>query len=304
MVLAAKRPKKIYRLFILGRKKLPELMREQHPDQRNWALNVLVTTNPADIRRRLSAVEYPTEARGERFVPAAKPVGEGRLLLFQHGDHTELAYVRELPKVPGPAQEEFDVKPEASYVVAVKNPDISTPGAPSPPEPPAYPPSLKEKFGQRRWIAVDDPALLDYENTQLLLVAAHAEDVEEELGIHIDPEHENLNSAAICRGLRLSLEREGVTPLLTGDFPTKEESPEEAEEVLRLAPEEAPTKAGKIGGGVATRRAPSASALATLLAGIDFPKSRSAIVAYARHELPDRRYESMKNVEIEVGKVL
>jgi len=229
MVLAAKSPTNSYRLFVVGRKKLPEVRRDPHPERRSWALNLQVTTKPDEIRRELAAVEYPTKTRGKRFVPASNPIGEGRYILFRHGNHTELAYALELPKVPGPAQEEFDVKREASYVVAVKNPDIATPGAPVPPKPPNYPSALKEKFGQRRWIPVDDTALLDYENTQLLLLGAHDEAIETELGLHINSEHHTLTAAAACRELRLECDRERVQPLLTGEFPASEESPTEAQ---------------------------------------------------------------------------
>ena len=75
---------------------------------------------------------------------------------MRHKDHTELAYVLELPKEAGPAQDEFDVKEEASYVISVKNPKISTPGAPGAQKPPSYPTSLQEKFGDRRWIDKED----------------------------------------------------------------------------------------------------------------------------------------------------
>jgi hypothetical protein len=229
MVLAAKWPRKVYRLFVVGRKKLPEVTDGQHPERRNWALEVMVSTNPDDIRRELAAFEYSTETRGKRFVPSAKPLGEGRYQLLRHRDHTELAYALELPKVPGRAQEEFEIEEEASYIVAVKNPDVSTPGAPSPSKPPAYPPELRQRFGRRRWIDIDDPTLLDYENTQLLLLGAHEKDLEEELGVRIDVQDETLTSAEVCRELRVSCERERVTPLLTGDFPDREESaPSEA----------------------------------------------------------------------------
>jgi len=46
-------------------------------------------------------------------------------------------------------------------------------------------------FGDRRWIDVQDPNLLNYENTQLLLIGARKKDVEEELGIDIDEEKES-----------------------------------------------------------------------------------------------------------------
>jgi hypothetical protein len=329
MVLAPEQPKKVYRLFVVGSKRLPEVERgAQHPRARNWALNVLTSKNPQDIRRELGAVEYSTETRGERVVGAATPVGEGRYQLLEHKNHTELAYALELPKEPGPAQQEFAIEQEAGYVVAVKNPNVATPGAPSAKAPPKYPKHLSAKFGSRRWIDVEDPAFLDYENTQLLLLGAHAEEVEEELGIQIDTENEKLSTAEVCQELRLHCERERVKPLLTGEFPERVDVPPaettggeraSGEEVRRLPPEKSPSKAGKRGGAAAAKHAPSASAITKLLAGIDFPKNRAGIVAYARKHgdridnpeeaveilshLPERRYERMADVAAGLGKV-
>jgi hypothetical protein len=39
-----------------------------------------------------------------------------------------MAYILELPAVPGPAQKEFEINKEASYIVSVKNPDIQVRG--------------------------------------------------------------------------------------------------------------------------------------------------------------------------------
>jgi hypothetical protein len=225
MVLAARWPLQIYRLFVIGRKKLPQLVKGQHPERRHWAVVVLVSEHPEDVRRELAAYEYETRTRGKRFVPAANPLGEGRYQLLRHRDHTELVYALELPKQVGPAQREFEIKEEASYIVAVKNPEISTPGLPSTKYPPAYPERLRGKFGRQRWRWIDaEPDLLDYENTQLLLLAAHSEEAEDLLGVHIDTEDEELSTAEVCRELRISCERDSVTPLLQGTFPEHEEN--------------------------------------------------------------------------------
>ena len=298
MALAAERPKKTYRLFVLGRKKLPEVTSGQRPDRRNWALCVLVSSRREDIRRELAAARYSTKTRGERSVSAAEPIGEGRYQLLLHGDHSELAYALELPRVPGPAQEEFEIKDEASYVVAVKNPDVSTPGAPSPAEPPAYPPELRRKFGERRWIAVDDPALLDYANTQLLLLGAHEEDVETELGVHLDTEDETLATADVCRELRLGCDRERAKPLVTGVFRDAEGSPKEAGageaprangEFVCPYDEETFDTRSRFDRHMASSHPPSVVTAADVwkaLAGIDFPASKEDLVRYAEGRLP------------------
>lgn len=56
-----------------------------------------------------------------------------------------------------------------------------------------------EKFGDKRWISIKDPDLLNYQNTQVLLIGARKKDVEEELGIYIDEQKETERSADIFR---------------------------------------------------------------------------------------------------------
>jgi hypothetical protein len=130
----------IFRLFAVGRKQLPEVRGgEAHPEERNWALNVGTTSHPEGLRRALLAKEYPTATRGLRLVGGAKAAGEGRYQLLRHGSHTELAYVLELPKEPGRVQEEFEIRKAASYIVAVKNPDVEVPGFPSAEQAPTLP---------------------------------------------------------------------------------------------------------------------------------------------------------------------
>jgi hypothetical protein len=54
---------------------IPEIARgAQHPRGRNWALNVLTSKNPQDIRRELGAVAYSTKTR------VAEPEGVLRVL--------------------------------------------------------------------------------------------------------------------------------------------------------------------------------------------------------------------------------
>src|SRR5437773_3560380 len=68
------------------------------------------------------------ETRGKRRIAAAAPAGEGKYSIVKHDGHTELAYLLELPEIPGPTQREFEIKKEASYIISVKNPDIQVPG--------------------------------------------------------------------------------------------------------------------------------------------------------------------------------
>jgi hypothetical protein len=303
-----------YRLFLIGQKQLPEIVEgKSTSEEKNWALNILTTSNPDDIHKELMPSEYTTETRGKRRLAAAAPVGEGKYTIVKHGNHTELAYILELPEIPGPTQREFEIRKEASYIISVKNPDVKVPGFAASEKNPEYPKALKEKFGDKRWINVDEPDLLNYVNTQLLLIGARKKEVEEELGIDIDEEKETERSADLFKELELRKEQVPLKPLLKGKFPGKGEVPVN-QEVKELSKEEYPgAKGGKIGGRAAATKSTSAAAIAKMLSGIEFPKNKNELVECAKgnrdkvdnaesaidtvKELPTRTYRSMTDVQ-------
>ncbi len=309
-----------YRLFILGRKQLPEIVKgKSTSEERNWALCTLTTKNPEDIRKELLAAEYETETRGKRRLAAAAPAGEGKYAIVKHDSHTELAYTLELPEIPGPTQKEFEIKKEARYIVSVKNPDITIPGFKAfEKRRPKYNSEILEKFGKRRWINVEDPRLLNYENAQVLLIGAREKDVREELGIDLNEEKETADSAELFNELRIRKDQVPLKPILKGEFPAKGERPM-AGEVKHLAQEEAPGRGGKAGGRAAASRAPSAAAVAKVLSGAKFPKQKQDLIEHAENnksrlesaeqviqvirELPDREYNNMADVERALGEV-
>jgi hypothetical protein len=306
-----------YRLFLVGQKQLPEIVEgKSTSEEKNWALNILTTSSPDYIQKELMPAEYTTETRGKRRLAAATPTGEGKYVIAKHDNHTELAYILELPEIPGPTQREFEIKKEASYIISIKNPDVKVPGFAafsSEDKKPDYPKHLKEKFGDRRWINVEDPELLNYENTHLLLIGARKKDVEEELGVDIDEKKETERSADLFKELKLRKEQVPLKPLLKGKFPSKEEVPM-SKEVKELSKEEYPgAKGGKRGGRAAATKSTSAAAIAKMLAGIEFPKNKKQIIDYAERnegkvdnaadildtmeELSDRTYHSIVEVE-------
>ena len=237
----------LYRVFLVGQKQLPEITEgRSDSEERNWALNIATSSDPDEIRKEFLPVEYETETKGTRRIGTAVPVGEGKYSIVQHEGHSELAYILELPEVPGPTQREFQIKKEASYIISIKNPDIQAPGYSTfLKRKPHYPNSFKEKFGDRRWINVEDTNLLNYKNTQLLLIGARRKDVEEELGIDIDEEKESARSAELFNDLRIRKDQVPLQPLFKGKFPSKNEVPF-AQEVNRLSKEEAPSRGVKL----------------------------------------------------------
>ncbi|HYZ82835.1 MAG TPA: hypothetical protein VE621_00450 [Bryobacteraceae bacterium] len=201
----------MYRLIVLGRKRLPDVRKRE----REWGFVYKVSDGPDDIEEELKRKEYETKTRGQRVKPSARPAGEGVYALVRHQDHTHIAYVLELPEKPGRVQKALEIEPEASYIVAVKNPE-----APSPPEaglPPyeaaKYPKSLEQMFHGRRFLPADPPELLDYPGAQLIFIGASA-DVRSELGIDLHPEHETERTAEIFRDVRLAKSEFKIEPLV------------------------------------------------------------------------------------------
>jgi hypothetical protein len=125
----------------------------------------------------------------------------------RHGDHTHLTYFIELPKRPGPVERDLNIRREASYIVAVRNPE-----SPRPPEAgrgtgsrARFPRQLQERFAGRRFIPVDPVDFLNYEGAELILIGA-TENAEEELGVEFKPDDENAHTADALRDLKLPRE--------------------------------------------------------------------------------------------------
>ncbi|HJU59549.1 MAG TPA: hypothetical protein VJ583_07345 [Nitrososphaeraceae archaeon] len=321
---------KNYRLFMLGRKKMPEIVKgESTSEERNWALNILSSSNPEEIHNELLSAEYSTKTKGKRRLAAAQPAGEGKYSIIKHDGHTELAYILEIPEVPGPTQTEFEIKKEASYIVSVKNPEIVIPGyevfsKKDGGRKPNYPKHIRDKFGEKRWINVDDSEIINYENTQLLLIGARKRNVEEELGIEIDEEKENRNSADIFKELKIRKEEIPLQSFLKGKFPKEEEIPMSSG-IKEIPSEKAPgVKGGQKGGKVAATKSTSAAAIAKMLSGISLPMDKKEIVKFANNkknqltkveqdtaneifdilnELPEKTYHRIIDIEKEIGKL-
>jgi hypothetical protein len=205
----------LYRLIVIGRKRLP--VTEQH--ERAWAFVAKVSEDPDELRAELEPAQYETKTRSTRVEPAARAAGEGRYALVAHDGHTHLAYTLELPPTSGAVQRELNIEQAASYIVSAKNPD-----APAPPgrglaqhRKAALPEELRKRFGNRRFVAVEPPDLLDHEGLELVLIGASA-DIAGELGIELDAERERLETADLLEQLRLQPEQLPTDPTRSGEW--------------------------------------------------------------------------------------
>lgn len=286
------------RLFVVGKKQLPDIAEgESKSTAREWMMNYR-TGKPKDIAEDLAPLEYKTKTRGEQEQGEAIPVGEGRYVIYERHNSSRLAYRLANPNKPGKAQKALGILAEASYIISVRNPSVDVPGFPD--AKPDYPKSLQNKFADKRWIDVDDPKLLDYENAQLLLIGAHADLSGEEIDI--------TGKADLFTTLGLK-KREWPTEALEDGKLTEPQMKPESKE-----PASDRSKGGERGGKAAINAASSAG-IAHALKGVDLPCDKSDLVKQAKsnkasdeiievlEDFPSREYKTMADVQKAMGEV-
>lgn len=203
-----------FRVAVLGRKRLPQP--ENH--ERIWGFIESVARQGSSVENEFRERHYSTRTRGERTLPSVRPAGEGVYALIRRGRNLHLTYELELPERPGEVQQELNVKPQAAYVLSVRNPETpSPPGAGLPEQEEAhYPKTLRQEFRSRRF-ASEDPRLLDYEGAEFILIGARP-DPERAYDIGIHAEHETAEKADIFRQLKMSRREHPIEPLLNGKW--------------------------------------------------------------------------------------
>ncbi len=210
MVLHPEKKRK-YRLAVIGRKSLPKIKKG---GDRAWGAIIKVAKSATELRTQLGGESYTTKTRGKRIVESARAAGEGRYAIVKHGDHTHLAYRLELPEETGMVQKAFDIEPQGSFILSIKNPDSPTPeGQGLNPDPQAvFPEKLRKVFRGRKFTPAFPRDFLDYEGTEILLIGSRG-NPEADLGIEIDTEKEDEKSAEIFRVLKIRAEEFPVASL-------------------------------------------------------------------------------------------
>jgi hypothetical protein len=202
----------LYRLFVIGKKSLPEVRKtEARASERYWARVGGIFKDANELTKELSSDEF---RRGD----AARPVGEGKYAIVKHQNHAELAYVLELPNEPGEAQKELGIEKEASYVISVINPKIpKQSNLPTTEEPPKYPQEILNEFNDtENFVSLSrDTKFIDYQNAQIILIGAREgrDILKKEIGIDIKEEQ---SSADIFNKLKLRREQVPIRPLTEG----------------------------------------------------------------------------------------
>jgi hypothetical protein len=215
------------RLLIIAKKRLPDVNKHE----RFYGFVDRVSHRIEDIEVNLQPATYTTKTRGERHVPGARPIGEGVYALVKHGNHTHIAYVLELPEEPKGVQKEFKVEREGSYVVSVKNPNVSSDwegGFHRSSKKVQYPPELMKHFtgvaGRPIKFASATPKLLDAEGAELIFTGARG-DLKTEFGEvgeyleeleHVDAR--KLTSDKLWKELHMDKQAHPPEPILEGKW--------------------------------------------------------------------------------------
>ena len=206
--------KQFYRLFVIGKKALPEIRKsEARASERYWARVGGIFEELNDLTSELYSDEF-------RKGDAARPVGAGKYVIVKHQNHVEIAYVLETPNEPGEAQEELGIEKEASFIISVINPKNPAPqGFPSTEESPKYPDKILENFDEKEnFVSLgSDTSLIDYLNSQVILIGAREgkDVIKRDLGIDIDYDKTKKDSDVIKK-LRLQNKNVPTKPLTEG----------------------------------------------------------------------------------------
>ncbi|KAL9587644.1 MAG: hypothetical protein Q9212_000098 [Teloschistes hypoglaucus] len=153
---------------------LPKKVLPVSPKDRFMTFVEKTNTSMDDIKTNLSASDYMTKTAGSRHTPAAAPIGEGVYAITSTGRETHLAYILTLPAEISEIQESVGLRQRGSFLTSAKNPETSAPAGASLPKGAEYPKDILDEFRGRGWMPLN-PKLLDYENTQFLIIG-HKDD--------------------------------------------------------------------------------------------------------------------------------
>lgn len=170
------------RVIAVGRKRLPLSSRRD----RFWGFVDLVLTH-YDMHAALGAQVYGTKTRGLRHLPAAKPFATGTYEIATHREHAHLRWQVERVASDDPIARDYELEPEADYIVTVANPDPIAWGLLQPPDlqsqlfddlelhvtiPNPFPESLQQRFRDRRFAQLDSTEWLDHPGAELVFIGA------------------------------------------------------------------------------------------------------------------------------------
>ncbi|KAF7181961.1 hypothetical protein CNMCM7691_001349 [Aspergillus felis] len=160
------------RLMILPKKKFPTSGRE-----RDMGFVEKAGISMKELHDSFMVGEkYETSTRGERAVQEARPYAEGVYAITSGKRASHLAYILTIPQELGSIQEDFGLHSQGSWILQSKNPKYPGPSFAQLPKDPEYPESVRQKFGDYRWVPLE-PEFIDYPNAQFLMIGEATDDL-------------------------------------------------------------------------------------------------------------------------------
>ncbi|KAJ5909755.1 hypothetical protein N7504_004398 [Penicillium tannophilum] len=153
------------RLLMLPKKKFPTSAKER--DMAFVEKSGQTVKNLQD--NFVASSTYQTATRGERTTEDARPYAEGVYAITSSKRASHLAYELTIPAELGEVQENFGLCQRGSWIVQAKNPKFPGPPSGQLPKEPDYPESVREKFGDLRWVPLQ-PEFIEYPNAQILMI--------------------------------------------------------------------------------------------------------------------------------------
>jgi hypothetical protein len=148
-----------HRRVRVGRKRMPAASGE-----RLWARVERVGSLQRVLADQLEAEEYRTKTRGDRYQPGARPIGQGGYAFVRHGDHIHLVY--RIEQLEDDVPDEVGVPEAGSDLVLFSRSELD--GDPA--------------GGRLRWTIAGEPALLDEEGAEIVIVGTGGDD---DLGVDV-----------------------------------------------------------------------------------------------------------------------
>ncbi|KAH7369635.1 hypothetical protein BKA65DRAFT_544365 [Rhexocercosporidium sp. MPI-PUGE-AT-0058] len=155
-----------------GNARLLALPKKMLPKTRQDRFLVFVEKPSAtikDLQEQFSSNEYATKTSGTSHTPSATPFAEGIYAITSTGRESHLAYHLTVPTSIGEVQKELGLNEKGSFVASAKNPNAPGPANATLDNPASYPEETQKKFRNLRWMPLE-PALLDYQHTQFLII--------------------------------------------------------------------------------------------------------------------------------------
>lgn len=182
-----------YIMVVVGKKELPEGSGESY-----FAFVEKVCRSLDELVEDLKSKYYSTKTKGKRKLCAAHFLGQGRYLIVNYKQHTDILYKLSSPSRIKSPQRSFNIKPNDQFIIQVKN-TISYPSSTGELGNKirlGLPDNLKEILANHKFIPLMPADFIFYEGVEILLNSRGKQTLQE-----LEPKIKEYLSEAISNDL-------------------------------------------------------------------------------------------------------